>query len=354
MMNTDIIEKIEVVKRAEAYLDELEFLIPDLEWHHYDHELVSAKEIVKLEMEFKDVFRNGGNLENEYVTNPELIPLLIARESLELICCYFHDLSGPGWGDMFIKCYLADQDIELNSRTVLAIEEELDSLVDSVLRELAEDAFDSTEAASYSISAFEISKESPEKIRDDGRVEIVNIPGFYGPSRVFPEVPTITLDTPRFRCVEAVDDLVNLAQSRIDEAFDDENEYRLVRSIECGTFSSVLVMEILAAIITGCGSWDSYQIDLEEAQYMVEDLKSVIDEDNKLRVETSRPSRTRGQRVRTTELRRLSDVETEFQQNFGELEKELFNIRNRAREIASSTTAREAIDSKFVKFLQNA
>lgn len=354
MMNTDIIEKIQVVKRAEAYLDKLEFLIPDLEWHRYDHELVSAKEIVKLEMDFKDVFRNGGNLDDACVTEPELIPLLIAQESLDRIYRYVHDLSGPGWGDMFIKGYLAEQGIKLNSETVLAIEEELDSLVDSVLSELAEDAFDSTEAASYSISAFEISKESPEKVREDGRVEIVYTPGFYGPRRVFTEVPTITLDTPRFRCVEAVDDLVKLALSLIEDAFDDENEYKLVRSIECGTFSGKLLMEILGAIITGCGSWGSYKINLEQAQYMVEDLKSVIDEDNKLRVETSRPSRTRGQRVRTTTRRRLSDVETEFQLNFGELEKELFNIRNRAREIASSATALEAVDSKFIKFLQNA
>ena len=351
-MQSDILEKIAIVNRAKAYLDKLETLLPDSVWDERDGELVAAKEIAKLEMEFNDVFQKLGDLENEYVTDSELIPLLIGRESIDWICRYFQDLSWQSWGDKFIKCYLAEKDIELNSSTVQAIDEEIDSFISFVLRDLAEDAFDSVEAASYSISAFEISKETPEKIDEDGNVHVFNEPDLWGSSvSGTAKVPRITLDTPRIRSIEATDKLVELAKNLIAEAFDSENDYQLVRTIDCGTFSSESVTEILGAIITGHCHQEPTEIDLREALCMAEHLQSRVDENNRLRVDILRPDRRRSRKVKTGKHRDLSEVEAEFTIDFEDFEQKLLKIRNKARAIAGSATARDVIMSKFLELM---
>lgn len=351
-MNSDILEKISIINRAKAYLDKLETVLPDSEMDEREDELVVAKEIAKLEMEFNGVFQKLGDLENEYVTDSELIPLLIARESIDWICCYLQDLSWQSWGDKFIKCYLAEKDIELNSSTVQAIDEEIDSFISAVLRDLSEDAFDSVEAASYSISAFEISKESPEKIGEDGNVHVFNEPDLWESSvSGTARVPRITLDTPRIRSIDATDKLVELAKSLIKKAFDSENDYQLVRTIDCGTISIKSVTEILGAIITGHCHQEPTEIDLREALCMAEHLQSRVDENNRLRVDILRPDRRRSRIVKTGRDRDLSEVEVEFTIDFEDFERKLLKIRDQAREIASSATARDVIISKFLELM---
>lgn len=288
--------------------------MPDPDWD-VDHELMLAKSIVELEVNFHDLFSNEGANEDIQDSDIALTPSLIVRDSLSHLSAYFNKLYGWGWKE-FVQDWLSENSYDVNSKMLRAMDE-IEQLIDWVLSELSEDSIDSEESANHSISALENSKESTIKLGQVGSILASNIPGFLGPN--------ITTDTPLLRCAEAVDDLVEIAQNLVQEAFDEDNEYKLVQSIKSGTFTTELTMEILGVIITGHSGKDSYEIELDEAPYLIDDLKSSVDENNSLITDMTRRDRNTGKRevVRRFDFER-SVVEQAFKNDFDELRKELF------------------------------